>query len=256
VGTDVPAPGGMMESTGGRHITDSGQAAQTLTTLREAFEHAGLMAAWGRVAAMVVDPGVEFGGDEILRYEPNAAAALVAFIRQQPDLVFEAHSTDYQTAEDLKAMVHDQFAILKVGPALTFAFREAVFGLADIEAASLPGEGTTELSGLLDAIDLAMTKDPLHWRDYYHGDNDRTAFARKFSRLDRIRYYWQAPAVEQALKRLMDNLEHCPPPLSLLSEHLPSQFKKVSHGQLPNRPRDLIRDHIQEVLQDYQRACA
>lgn len=38
-------------------------------------------------------------------------------------LVFEAHSTDYQTKEAYKQLVHDHFAILKVGPALTFAMR-------------------------------------------------------------------------------------------------------------------------------------
>ena len=47
--------------------------------------------------------------------------------------VFEAHSTDYQTPSALRNLVRDGFAILKVGPALTFAFREAVFGLAAIE---------------------------------------------------------------------------------------------------------------------------
>ena len=37
-------------------------------------------------------------------------------------LVFEAHSTDYQPPEGLARLVSDGFAVLKVGPALTFAF--------------------------------------------------------------------------------------------------------------------------------------
>ena len=48
-------------------------------------------------------------------------------------IVYEAHSTDYQKKDSLKKMVEDNFAILKVGPWLTFAFREAVFALAKIE---------------------------------------------------------------------------------------------------------------------------
>ena len=48
-------------------------------------------------------------------------------------MVFEAHSTDYQTAGALRALVEDRWAILKVGPALTFALREALFALSAIE---------------------------------------------------------------------------------------------------------------------------
>ena len=46
---------------------------------------------------------------------------------------YEAHSTDYQTQEALHALVRNHFAILKVGPGLTFAYREAVFALAMME---------------------------------------------------------------------------------------------------------------------------
>ena len=42
-----------------------------------------------------------------------------------PGMVFEAHSTDYQPAAALAALVDDGFAILKAGPGLTFALREA-----------------------------------------------------------------------------------------------------------------------------------
>ena len=56
-----------------------------------------------------------------------------------PQFVFEAHSTDYQPPEALAALVRDGFAILKVGPGLTFALREALYGLDHI-AADLDGE--------------------------------------------------------------------------------------------------------------------
>lgn len=48
-------------------------------------------------------------------------------------MVYEAHSTDYQTQTAYQELVRDHFAILKVGPALTFALREAIFALAQIE---------------------------------------------------------------------------------------------------------------------------
>jgi len=53
--------------------------------------------------------------------------------------VFEAHSTDYQPQEALTGLVSDGFAILKVGPGLTFALREALYGLDEIAAAIDPG---------------------------------------------------------------------------------------------------------------------
>jgi len=48
----------------------------------------------------------------------------------KPRLIYQGHSTDYQRLESLRAMVEDHFAILKVGPALRFALREAPFALA------------------------------------------------------------------------------------------------------------------------------
>ena len=56
-----------------------------------------------------------------------------------PGLVFEAHSTDYQPPESLSRLVIDGFAILKVGPGLTFALREALYALDEIAAALYPG---------------------------------------------------------------------------------------------------------------------
>jgi D-tagatose-1,6-bisphosphate aldolase subunit GatZ/KbaZ len=49
-----------------------------------------------------------------------------------PGFVFEAHSTDFQPAMSLAALVRDGFAILKVGPWLTFAAREVLYGLDSI----------------------------------------------------------------------------------------------------------------------------
>ena len=54
-------------------------------------------------------------------------------IEKYDQFVYEAHSTDYQRKETLRQMVKDHFVILKVGPALTFAMREALFSLDFIE---------------------------------------------------------------------------------------------------------------------------
>ena len=132
IGTEVPVPGGAREHEEGVSVTKVEDARQTIEVTREAFYRAGLGSAWDRVIAVVVQPGVEFGDDFVLPYHPKAAQVLSTFIESQP-MVYEAHSTDYQTREALGNLVRDHFAVLKVGPALTYAFREAVFALAKME---------------------------------------------------------------------------------------------------------------------------
>jgi D-tagatose-1,6-bisphosphate aldolase subunit GatZ/KbaZ len=78
--------------------------------------------------------GVDFDHSHIQHYDAAQAAALSAFVAGQPGIVFEAHSTDYQRETALHQMVRDHFAILKVGPAATFALREALMALCQIEA--------------------------------------------------------------------------------------------------------------------------
>ena len=52
----------------------------------------------------------------VAAYDRKAARPLARFIEKQAGIVFEAHSTDYQTRQALRAMVEDHFAVLKVGP--------------------------------------------------------------------------------------------------------------------------------------------
>ena len=47
--------------------------------------------------------------------------------------------------------MRDHFAILKVGPALTFAFREAVFALAMMENELFPSHERSNIISVLDA---------------------------------------------------------------------------------------------------------
>ncbi len=114
------------------HVTREQDAARTLQTHQAAFRALGLDEALNRVIAIVVQPGVEFDHTQIIHYQPQAAKALSDWIKETP-MVYEAHSTDYQTRQAYRALVRDHYAILKVGPALTFALREAIFALAQME---------------------------------------------------------------------------------------------------------------------------
>jgi len=133
IGTEVPIPGGELSDGRPPEITRVEDAVQTVEVARRAFESRGLHAAWERVIALVVQPGVEFGDATVFPYQAEETRDLSRFVGEAWQGVFEAHSTDYQTPRALREMVRDHFAILKVGPWLTFAFREAVFALAAVE---------------------------------------------------------------------------------------------------------------------------
>lgn len=255
IGTEVPIPGGEEFGSQAPEVTQPKNLAITLNVSRKAFLERGLHTAWERVIAVVVQPGVEFGDTNVFPYKTKKAKALSRFLTGHWTGVYEAHSTDYQTREVLRQMVLDHFAILKVGPWLTFAFREAVFALAAIEKELLSGKAGITLSGLPEVLDAAMIENPSHWKNYYHGEESELGIARKYSYSDRVRYYWPQPAVTAALQQLLHNLTACPAPHSLLSQYLPRQASSVRFGFLLNQPGALIRDKILEVLEQYSHAC-
>jgi len=255
IGTEVPIPGGEQLDTAAPETTRPQDLARTLRTAQDAFRAMNLEKAWERVVAVVVQPGVEFGDSSVFAYDHEKAAGLAAFGEKNWQGVFEAHSTDYQSAEGLREMVKDHFAILKVGPWFTFAFREAVFALAMVEEEWLGGRKGITRSGVREALDHAMVADPSHWKSYYHGDAVALHFARKYSYSDRSRYYWPQPAVQQALQRLLGNLAEYPAPLSLLSQYLPKQWEEIRAEKLLNDPVKLIHSWILEVIDNYAYAC-
>ena len=216
IGTEVPVPGGESSGRHGVHVSDPADISETLDVSRRAFRAGGLDRAWARVRAIVAQPGVEFSNEELFGYQAGQAAHLFEALPSQAPLVFEAHSTDYQDRDALGALVRDHFAILKVGPGLTFAYREAVFGLAEIEAELLGGGG----SQIRAVLDRAMVDDPQHWVAFYPQEPDAAAFARRYSRSDRARYYWPKATVEAALENLAENLERTGIPDELASQHL------------------------------------
>jgi D-tagatose-1,6-bisphosphate aldolase subunit GatZ/KbaZ len=252
VGTEVPVPGGAHEDLAELHPTTPEAAAATIAAHLHAFAAAGLGAAWERVVGLVVQPGVEFDHHKVIDYQPEKAIALSRFIEGQDSLVYEAHSTDYQTAENLSALVRDHFAILKVGPGLTFALRETLWALADIEQ-EMPG--TEHGSNFKDIVLATMRAEPDYWRKYYH-DKARERFDQQYSLSDRIRYYWPHPAIQAAQARLLANLERTTPPLTLLSQYLPAQYEAVREGRLSNVPRELLKEGVARVLRQYADACA
>jgi D-tagatose-1,6-bisphosphate aldolase subunit GatZ/KbaZ len=255
IGTEVPIPGGEAWESRAPETTRTQDLQRTLQTARDAFRSRHLEAAWKRVVALVVQPGVEFGDATVFPYQHEKARGLTAFGEKNWQGVFEAHSTDYQPQEALRQMVKDHFAILKVGPWLTFAFREAVFALAMVEEEWLRGSKRHTVSGVREKLEAAMLANPVYWREYYQGEEAMRQFARKYSYSDRSRYYWPQPKVQEALQTLIGNLTAFPAPQTILSQYLPKQWEEVRAGRLANDPVKLIHSRILEVMDIYAYAC-
>lgn len=255
IGTEVPPPGGHKGYDDHILITTTEDAKKTLEETKTAFKKYGIEKAWERVIGLVVQPGVEFGDQNIIEYDHQKANQLSLFIETCDNLVYEAHSTDYQTQKSLTQMVKNHFAILKVGPELTFAFREAVFSLANIENELLAGKKSIKLSNIKTVVDDLMVKNPYYWSKYYCGNECDVSFARKYSLNDRIRYYWSNIDVQNTLKRLINNLNSNKIPLSLVSQFMPIQYKKIREGKLGNSPNEWIEHNIGLVLLKYAQAC-
>src|SRR5258708_28554891 len=120
-------------------------------------------------------------------------------------------------------MVCDHFAILKVGPWLTFAFREAVFALAAVEEEWLGDRKGIAISRARESLEEAMLANPQYWKGYYRGDDAALRCARKYSFSDRSRYYWPQPTVAAPVQRLVANFPAHPAPVSPLPHYLPYQ---------------------------------
>ncbi|MCS3430928.1 tagatose-bisphosphate aldolase subunit KbaZ [Klebsiella sp. BIGb0407] len=252
IGTEVPVPGGADETLSTLTPTTVLAAKATLDAHRDAFKQQGLTSIWPQIIGLVVQPGVEFDSSHIIDYQPEKSLLLSQMIEESDTMVFEAHSTDYQTPQALQQLVQHHFAILKVGPALTFALREALFSLAAIEQELRPTYACSNLRQVLENIMQKYTDD---WKHYYLGDDDACRIARSFSYSDRIRYYWPDPDIDQACGRLIANLANEPIPHPLISQYLPLQYPKVREGLISATPHELIISHIQDVLRQYHAAC-
>ncbi|MCH4540142.1 D-tagatose-bisphosphate aldolase, class II, non-catalytic subunit [Ochrobactrum sp. POC9] len=251
IGTEVPIPGGAMEEIEELELTRPGAAVETIAIHRKAFAALGLEDAFARAIGVVVQPGVEFGNENVVFYNSEKATALSGVLGEMPQFVFEAHSTDYQPVEALSDLVHDGFAILKVGPGLTFALREALYGLDQIAAFldKLPEEET--LRGKMEALLLA---EPKNWEKYYHGDGEELRLQRHFSYSDRIRYYWPHPVATAAVDALLKRLEGRKIPETLISQYLGTLYPAVASGGIEPTPHALMVEAVRNVVRIYGKA--
>jgi D-tagatose-1,6-bisphosphate aldolase subunit GatZ/KbaZ len=250
IGTEVPVPGGAHETLEGLAVTTPAAADATIEVHRQAFERHGVQDAWSRVIGLVVQPGVEFDHHQVIDYVPSKAVALSRSIESVNGMVFEAHSTDYQTPAALAALVRDHFAILKVGPGVTFALREVFWALSDI-ASEL---GLLRDASLKDITLAEMKRSPRYWKTYYTNPEQQDSDL-QFSLSDRIRYYWSTPVVEAACAQVLGALASRGIPLTLISQYLPVQYAAIRAGRLNNDPRELVLDGVEQVLRHYDRAC-
>ncbi|NVK07386.1 MAG: class II D-tagatose-bisphosphate aldolase, non-catalytic subunit [Marivivens sp.] len=158
-------------------------------------------------------------------------------------IVFEAHSTDYQNISGLSALVEGGFSILKVGPWLTFALREALYGL---DAISDVLDGHAPQNRLMDAMEAFMANKPDNWAKYYEGNAEELFVQRHFSFSDRIRYYWPDQKAVQAAEALRSRIGNKNIPAPLLSQYLPNVSRDSFDGMLIQA--------VTNVLEVYDRA--
>ena len=246
IGSEVPIPGGSKEHED--HVTPTAPEdfLSQVSAFRAAFAKHNVP--FGDVVGFVVQPGVEFGDDFVCQYSHDNAAALIAALDQTKGLVFEGHSTDYQTKYSLRALVNDRVAILKVGPALTYALREALF-LAEL---ALKDMGVP-CPAFRDTLYNVMRRDNRYWYKYYTGTSAEIEYKFLFSYSDRCRYYLPYPEVSAAIDGIMNSDVLIPE--ALLSLYFPRQYARFMEGKLSARPADVIMDRVADFMRDYAFAC-
>lgn len=252
IGSEVPIPGGATEVEEGIAVTKVADFYDTVKTYKEVFAAHGLESAFDDIIGVVVQPGVEFGDSQVFLYERESAKELSQSIEAFDGLVFEGHSTDYQTRECLKNMVEDNIAILKVGPALTYRFREALFMLSYIEKALIPEE---KRANFIETLEEVMLANPNNWQNHYHGNDFELGLARKYSYSDRARYYFADKTVKACIDKLLANLAEIEIPMNILHEFMPAQYQKIIRGNLENNVYELVYDSVLEMADDYEYAC-
>jgi len=248
IGTEVPTPGGETEAIDHLAVTDPAAVAETLEAHRRAFAAQGLEAAFARVIGIVVQPGVDFGNAQVVHFDRAKAVRLAGALDRIPGMAFEAHSTDYQTAGALADLVECHFAILKVGPELTLAYREAVVAMAHIED-WLPG---ARPSNILSVVQATMERDPRHWIDYIASDN-RAAAMRLFGLSDRVRYYWPERAIQEAVRALRRNIDAAEPELGLLTQYV-GDAERIAAAEGLSPSAAILQAKIGAVVQKYRAA--
>ncbi|MDI2090325.1 D-tagatose-bisphosphate aldolase, class II, non-catalytic subunit [Commensalibacter oyaizuii] len=249
IGTEVPPPGGADHDITSLEPTRPEAVKRTYSVHQDALHKAGLEDVISRLLGIVVQPGVEFGNWNIVQYDSAKAQRLSTFLNDNPNLVFEAHSTDYQGTCSLSQLVQDGYAILKVGPELTFAVRECLFALDLIASELFENYPNRNLSNNLEQL---MLEKPDYWNSHYHGNDHERYLLRHYSFSDRIRYYWTDPVARNCVEKLLTILNGVIVPLPLIMQYLPG----AEHFAQNNfDPEEVIIWYVQKVLGSYNQAC-
>lgn len=254
IGSEVPIPGGAQgseEEEEGIAVTKVHNFKTTIETFKDEFKKVGVESAWDYVVGIVVQPGVEFSSDYVWGYKRDKAKELTEALSDYPELVFEAHSTDYQSPKALREMVEDGFSILKVGPALTFGFREGAFALNNIENELFKYNSSVELSKFIDILDFSMAKYPKDWEKHYSGTSEKVRLERRYSMSDRCRYYIPREEVNYSLEKMIENLSSVEIPITVVSQFMHNQYKKIRDGEMELTAVNLLKDRIGEYIDDY-----
>jgi len=247
IGTEVPIPGGETEEPDALDVTSVARFRDTIQTHRDAWAAKGLDEAWGRIVSVVTQPGVDFGHTSIYPFVPEKAQPLRDAIGAEDGLTYEAHSTDYQSTQALADLVKTHFFFLKVGPELTFRFREAVWALAQIEEQI----GFADPADIRGTLAAQMRQNPAYWQAYYSGSEQELQTLRTYSYSDRIRYYWADQKVAASLDKLIANLRSVTLPETVVSQF----FMALDFGDMPADPDALIALQVQRCSERYFQAA-
>ncbi len=252
IGSEVPIPGGATEFEDSISVTSVADFEDTIETYKKVFSEYGYDNAFEDIVGVVVQPGVEFSDSQVFGYDSFAAKELCTALQKHSGVVFEGHSTDYQTKEQLKEMTDDGIAILKVGPALTYRLREALFMLSLMEKDLVP-EGNR--ANFIETLEEVMLENPGNWNRHYHGDEDALKLARKYSYSDRCRYYLGEEKVTNAIEKLFNNFKDVAIPMNVLHQFMPASYEKIIRGKMENSTYELVKDAVLEIIEDYEYAC-
>lgn len=253
-GTEVPSPGGARaaDDEDGVTPTTPESALATIAAHREAFSAVGLEnTAWQRAVGLVLQPGLEFTPDHVHHFHIDAPDELSQVLSAHEGLCFEAHSTDYQEPAVFPELARRHFAVLKVGPALTNAYRKATYAL---DAVAWWVSRDAEREPLPNVMEALMLESPKAWARHYTGDAAELYLLRHFSYADRIRYYWTKPRAAAAVERILSVLSVRRVPPTVLEQHFnPAVLARADglEARAENWTRALIFAQIQEALAPY-----
>lgn len=239
VGTEVPPPGGARPGDHGIVPTTPAAARATLDAHVAAF--AGL-----RIGGLVVQPGLEFGAMDVHALPMDRDPGLRTAVSHHEGVVLEAHSTDYQAPEVFPRLADLGFAFQKIGPALTFAWREAAYALDHL--AWVAGWGQGRLAATMEGLMLA---DPSQWRRHLSEEAGDLRVQRHFAYADRIRYYWPRPEAQAALGDMRAALQGRTLADPLLRQGFSDAVLDRAEGLGGDRVTALLQASVQEALAPY-----